>query len=536
VRAVKREPLTSEKSSGKEEYVMVLIVFFLTLIGLTVRLVAPLQSNFPLNDGGLFYAMIVDLQKAGYVLPFYVNYNAASIPFAYPPLAFYLTGWLADFLRIPVLDLLRILPAIISGLTIPAFYFLAREFTSSKIQILLALFAFALLPRDFAWLIMGGGITRSFGLLFALLTMFSAYRFYNGHRTPLFLSCILFGALTTVTHPEAAVHTAITALVFYLWKDRSLKGLLLSLGVSAGILALTSPWWSTVISRHSAGPFLAALSASGQDSFNPLVSLILFSRFLFTNEPFLPILAVLGLIGLFASLARRQTLLPAWTLILYIIEPRGGPLYMMIPLALLIGYALDNVILPALRPKGDNPAPANAREALESLFRLKAPRYFLIFLFAYSTLSAYSTSMRTKDEFSLGPEDLEAFAWVKENTPEDSQFLLVTGQLPLRDAWSEWFPVLTERHSQATVFGYEWVNDGKFGNRVEAYKDLQACSHEDLNCLDEWDQGSNNPYSHVYIYNSTDPIRFPLTIHLQRDDRYELLFKNDQTMVFQKAR
>jgi hypothetical protein len=264
--------------------------------------------------------------------------------------------------------------------------------------------------------------------------------------------------------------------------------------------------------------------------------LILFFRFLFTNEPFLPILAVLGLIGLFASLARKQTLLPAWMLILYIIEPRGGPLYMMIPLALLIGYALDIVILPALRPKGDSPAPANAREALESLFRLKAPRYFLIFLFAYSTLSAYSTSMRTKDEFSLGPADLEAFAWVKANTPEDSQFLLVTGQLPLRDAWSEWFPVLTERRSQATVFGYEWINDGKFGSRVEAYKNLQACSHEDINCLDQWDQGSNNPYSYVYIYNRTDPMRFPLTIRLQQEATYKLVFQNEQSMIFEKSR
>jgi hypothetical protein len=393
-----------------------------------------------------------------------------------------------------------------------------------------------LLPRDFAWLIMGGGITRSFGLLFALLTMASTYRFYNGHKTRHFLSCILLGALTAATHPEATVHTAVAALVFYLWKDRSLKGLYLSLGIAAGIMALTAPWWGSVISRHGIDPFLAAMHASGQDSLNPLISSIIFFRFMFTSEPFLPILSVLGLVGLFASLARRQTLLPAWMFILHLVEPRGGPLYMTIPLALLIGYALENMILPALRTKGDNPAPDDSRQAMESILRGKTSRYFLLFLFAYSTLSAYSTSLNIKDELSLHPTDLEAFAWVKANTPEDSQFLLITGQLPLRDAWSEWFPVLTGRHSQATVFGYEWINDGKFGNRVEAYKNLQACSHEDINCLEKWEQGSNNPYSYVYIYNRVDPIRFPLTIHLQQDDNYELVFQNDQTMVFQKAK
>jgi hypothetical protein len=512
------------------------VVFFFTLIGLAIRLTAPLQAAFPLNDGGLFYAMIIDLQNAAYMLPPYVSYNGAAIPFAYPPLAFYLTGWLAALLRTSALELVRILPALISSLTIPAFYLLAKEIADSKLQIVFGVFAFAMLPRDFDWLIMGGGITRTFGLLFALLTMASAYRFYNRHMTRHFLASILLGALTVVTHPEATVHTAITAMVLYLWKERSLKGFLFSLGIASGILALTSPWWASIISRHGVDPFLAAMNASRQDSINPLIGLFIFFRFLFTDEPFLPILAVLGLVGLFSSLARKQTLLPAWLFLLHLVEPRGGPLYMMIPLALLIGVALENVILPSLRPKGDNPSPANARQALEGILRGNAARYFLLFLFAYSAMSAYNTSLKIKQDLSLQTSDLEAFAWVKENTPEGSEFLLVTGQLPLRDAWSEWFPVLTERHSQATVFGYEWVNDGKFGSRVEAYKNLQACSHEDINCLDQWDQGSNNPYSYVYIYNRTDPMRFPLTIRLQQEATYKLVFQNEQSMIFEKSR
>jgi hypothetical protein len=528
---------STEKSvTTKQDPTLIATVIFFTLIGLAIRIALPLQAAFPLNDGGLFYAMIVDLQEARYALPLYATYNGAAIPFAYPPLAFYLTGQLADLLVIPALDLVRILPAIISALTIPVFYFLAREITSSKVQITLALFAFAVLPRDFAWLVMGGGITRSFGLLFAILTMTSAYRFYSGHETRHLLSCILLGGLTAFTHPEATVHTAITALVFYLWKDRSRKGFLLSLGIAAGILALTAPWWGLVVSRHGFDPFLAAMNASGQDSINPLIGLFIFFRFLFTDEPFLPLLSMLGLVGLFASLARRQTLLPAWMFILHLIEPRGGSLYMMIPLALLIGYALENVILPALRPKGDNPSPDNARQALEGMLRGKTSRYFLLFLFAYSIMAAYSTNLKIKDELSLQPADTDAFAWVKKNTPEDSEFLLVTGQLPLRDAWSEWFPILTERHSQATVFGYEWVNDGKFGERVEAYKNLQACAYEGTACLDKWDQGSSEAFSYVYLWNRTDPMRYPLTVHIQQNPNYRLVFENEQSVIFQKIR
>ncbi len=278
------------------------------------------------------------------------------------------------------------------------------------------------------------------------------------------------------------------------------------------------------------------MSASGQDSINPLVGLFIFFRFLFTDEPFLPILSMLGLVGLFASLARKQTLLPAWMFILHLIEPRGGTLYMMIPLALLVGYALESVILPALRQVDEDAPPRDARLALESILRGKVSRYFILFLFAYSAMSAYSTSLKIQDEFSLRQTDLEAFAWVRENTPEDSEFLLVTGQLPLRDAWSEWFPVLTERHSQGTLFGYEWVNDGLFRERVDAYKSLQACSKKDAACLENWNQGSSAPFSYIYLWNQTDATQYPLSIYLQQESDYELVFQNDQTMIFDKVK
>jgi hypothetical protein len=512
------------------------VVLFLTLTGLAVRLAVPLQASFPLNDGGLFYAMIVDLQEAHYTLPVYVTYNSITIPFAYPPLAFYLTGLLADLFHIALLDLVRLLPAIVSGLTIPAFYFLAKEITNSKVQIALAVCAFAVLPRDFAWLIMGGGITRSFGLLFALLTMTFAYRLYNTHAPRHLLACILLGALTVLTHPEATVHTAITALVFYLWIDRSRKGLVLSLGITAGILALTAPWWGSVIAQHGFGPFQAAMNASGQDSPNLLINLLIFFRFLFTNEPFLPILSALGLVGLFASLAHKQTLLPSWLFLQHLIEPRGGALYMMLPLALLIGYALDSVILPALQSTGEDMQPKDTRQTLTRMLQGKGSRYFILFLFAYSALAAYSTSLRTQEEFSLKPADLEVFAWVRENTPADSQFVLVTGQLPLRDAWSEWFPVLTERSSQATVFGYEWINDGQFGQRAENYENLQTCAYEAVPCLEAWSQDSGEVFSYIYLWNPKGAMQYPLSIYLQGEPDYGLVYQNEQTMIFHKVR
>lgn len=61
-------------------------------LGLILRLLPALSADFPLNDGGLFYLMTRELQGAHYALPVYTSYNSAQIPFAYPPLAFYIAG------------------------------------------------------------------------------------------------------------------------------------------------------------------------------------------------------------------------------------------------------------------------------------------------------------------------------------------------------------------------------------------------------------------------------------------------------------
>jgi len=534
---MKSETAQDQSISRNNEATMVFIVIFFTLIGLAIRLAPALQTSFPLNDGGLFYDMILDLQAAHFSLPEFATYNHADLPFAYPPLAFYLTGRLASMFHIPLLDLIRILPAIISALAIPAFYLLAKEVSDSNLQIIFGTFAFAMLPRVFAWHIMGGGITRSFGFLFALLTMTSAYRFYNENAARHLISCILFGALTVFTHPEATVHTAITALVFYLWKDRSLKGLLLSLSIAAGILALTSPWWGLIVSRYSIDPFLASMTAARQDSFNPLVGLFIFFRFLFADEAFLPILTMLGLIGLFASLTHKRTLLPGWMFIIHVIEPRGGVLYMMIPLALMVGYALEHVILPAFRTKNE---PAinigNIQKEMEQVLDGKVSRYFILFLFAYCLMSAYTTGQNIKNNTSLHPTDLESFTWVRENTPTNSQFLVITNQHPFRDAWSEWFPVMTERRSQATVFGYEWVNDGNFKTRVAAYNNLQACAYQDTSCLADWEHTYQADSSYVYIWNQASPLNLPLTIHLEQNPDFSLVYQNEQAMIFQRVK
>src|SRR5215470_9642735 len=73
-------------------YSALLAILIALVIGGAIRLFYVAHADFPLNDGGLFYTMTEDLRADKYVLPFYTSYNGGSIPYAYPPLAFYLSA------------------------------------------------------------------------------------------------------------------------------------------------------------------------------------------------------------------------------------------------------------------------------------------------------------------------------------------------------------------------------------------------------------------------------------------------------------
>ena len=114
------------------------------VLGFSVRASYVLAADFPLNDGGLFYQMTRELQEAGYRLPAVTSYNDAGIPFSYPPAGFYVAGFLADLTPLNLLTVFRLLPLLVSTLTIVAFFLLARDVLRGKVPVVVAVVAFAL--------------------------------------------------------------------------------------------------------------------------------------------------------------------------------------------------------------------------------------------------------------------------------------------------------------------------------------------------------------------------------------------------------
>ncbi len=501
--------------------VLLILILFLAAI---VRLSAALQADFPLNDGGLFYVMIETLRQNGFLLPETVAYTHPAAPFAYPPLAFYLTAALAVLTPWSTLDLLRVLPSLISLVSLPLVFLLGKRLNLDERRSTYATLAFAFTPMAFEWQVMGGGITRSLGQVFFLTTMIALLDYLNQpKRKPAFF-LILSAALVILSHPEAALQTALSAVCLILLKG-GWRSVWPTLRLGWIALGLAAPWWGMVLIRFGPAPFLAVFQAAGQDS-SPFIRPVLLIQGAITAEPFLTLTAVLGWIGLFLTWAKGERTRPIWFLVTFLADPRSGVRFAMIPMAFLAAETL-------LRITDALPLPTSRLPPLQAEWigsRLR--QVWLGWLVITWVVSAFTTMQRIATRYTLTFAERQTMLWLHEHTPPEARLAAITGGEPLLDPYNEWLPALAERHSLTTVFGYEWIHDGQFGNRLQAYRHLQKCAFQESDCVQTWIEAEGRVDFLVLLTSREDQRPFPLQIALESDPRFEQVYRNEQVQVY----
>src|SRR4029077_8059752 len=103
------------------------------------------------------------------------------------------------------------------------------------------------------------------------------------------------------------------------------------------------------------------------------------------------------------------------------------------------------------------------------------------------------------------------------------------------DATSEWFPVLSDRYSMATVQGFEWFPNKEFIKRTEQHKDLQACADKGLQCVEQWAQQAGIDYTYIYI--STGMVKnSALQGALDVSPDYERVYTGPGAVIFERRR
>ena len=511
------------------------------LLAAAIRFVPLAASPYPLNDGGLFAHMATDLTNNGFLLPATTSYNGESIPFAYPPLGIYLTALASLIFGISPASLLRWLPALISTISVLAMYAMAAELLRSRWRGLVAAVAFALIPRSYEWLIVGGGITRSLGLLLALVALQQGTRMLRAHEWRNVAATGMLGGLTALSHPQAAMFLAFSVLTLWAFHFRRGRALPAAIQLAAaGLLglAVASPWLVAVVTAHGLTPILSA----GRTALDPSVGLGQLLALSFVDTPVLDLITALGVLGIVVRVARGQWMIPVWLLLTMVLDPRAGPTFATVPLALSVVPIIGELLQRMVPMQG-----VGATLDSEPMPRLLRSHRAVAIVVTLMLFVALRTASRGAADLNgplhgLGDGHVAAMEWVRENSDRSAQFAIISGRTWESDYLSEWFPVLAGRTSLATVQGAEWTGIQAFLDRLAMHRQLQACAVRTATCVDDWIAGWATAPVYILVpkgrlYGPSSPLDCcpALRETLSASDRYRLVYDGPGASIFAPA-
>ena len=510
--------MTASPSMNRKLDLPALLLFTALLFGAIVRFYPVLANGFPLNDGGMFYTMVQDLKTNGYTLPRFTTYNHVDIPFAYPPFGFYVTALLSALVPGSDLAIFLYLPALVNTFSILAFYLFAKETLNSRTLASLATMIYALAPRSFLWQVMGGGVTRSFGMLFLLLMLWQAIQLFKTYKHKHLFLTILFGAGTVLSHPQTALHAALGGALIFLFYGFNKRGFVSAFFVGLGVALLTSPWWGTVFLRHGLQPFISA----GQTSQRTVESYL--SIFQFNGLG-----SILAVIGVYIFFKQRNFFLIAWAVLAYLIDPRGGSGVALLALSMLAAVGLLKLSAWMGRSDGEQAGVILMRRSSQALV------FGAMFWFLLAAAAADFQLINT----SLKGGELKMIEWVNSNVGEDKIFLLATGrEFSMSDPLQEWFPALTGQYSATTLQGMEWTLADKFFPWHGQLTEFQHCA--DVRCVNEWSARNGVDYDYLVVMIPDEDDEHELAVSLRSlgvslrsSGMNMLVYESERALVFE---
>ncbi len=411
-------------------------------------------TDFPINDGALFYEFVRGTAASFPGLPARVDYNGFSLPFAYPPLSFWI-GALLTKAGFDALDVVHLLPIVMNIGYVLLIALLLLKGGRSRLFTALALLFFCFRLRSFEWLVMGGGLSRGLGSLFLIGALLAVTVPARGRRPDLpHWRMALGGAFVAgaiLSHLEWGVLAAASLVTSRALGARSIKEFVLqSLIAGLTAIALVLPWLLFVYGTHGLEPFFAASGTSSWNLLTSILSLLELLRPAIAN-PFI-------LLGGLVMLIRRDLFWIAFVLLCVFLTPRHAPTPLALPLAI---FAAQGVLT----------AWAIAHRFVRS--RLVVAGALAGAIALITTVNAYRQYGGTDGQFRPLPGELrEAMAWVRENHAGAS-FAVLNRAIWYYDGTAEWFPTLAQARSTTTVQGREWLPNNAFERARTAESELQ---------------------------------------------------------------
>jgi hypothetical protein len=256
----------------------------------------------------------------------------------------------------------------------------------------------------------------------------------------------------------------------------------------------------------------------------------------FSEQQLLTVLGGLSALGLIVCLLRREWLLPVWLLLVFLLTPRSAPTEAAVPVAMLVSLGLTDAVLVPLRRLVLARARLHGASARTRLLAavangergLLVGAAVVVVAGALLVLPAGLPSHAAADPLEALPAaEREAMAWIAEQTPAASRFLVLSPKMSWEvDYVLEWFPALAQRKSVLTVQGSEWLAGWIHARRACLYVRFRTDGMGGLGEMEEWLQRMGIDYSHVYVPRL---VQGPLDLDVLRDElvtssRYRVLY------------
>jgi len=452
--------MITEGKNQKHLFIDSLIIIFIGIILRTYHLFIVGFSK-PWKFGGLYLGFARQIYLNNYMLPERIPYYTfGGLPFAYPPLPFYIESFLAFTLGLPEFLVVNLLPVVISVLSLVMFYVLIKKLFKNHYAQFISLTFFSLFPIAYVEQIEGAGLAESFGTLFIVLLILAfCYTYKMPFSIPRLLLTAFTWALTVMASPASAYLSVFIFLTFFLLirkkEKTNLNKLLLHLLILGVVAILISGlYWIPVIRNHGLKLIIDSFSKQHNSG---LFIISFFIRLVEMNiidtEPILSLLFLIA-ISVLAYHKKYEILFLA---LISALIPRENWIMGIIGI-LTIGYAIElllqNSIIEFKNIKNQSFFNLIIGILIFSLLFLR-PFYFMI-----------TRGFETED--MLDDEQIQFLENISENKSLEDNLIIVGS-----DEFLEWSPYLTGKTVLNVWYGTEFAPEK--GWLLDFHESLVAC-------------------------------------------------------------
>jgi hypothetical protein len=481
---------------------------------------------YPSFGAGLYLLIAEQISQAGYALPQSIPYyTEGGVPFAYPPLMFYVVAAIQNLTGLDPITVTRFLPGIVTIAYLVPTYLLARDLLNSRPQAALASLIVAVSPPVIQWHISAGGIVRAPAFLFALTGIYAGLRLYRDRDQRWVVPSLVLFTLTVLTHPVYTVFFALSYFLLFLEYDRTLWGLTRGAVVGFGGLLLAAPWWTQVMAYHGVDVFTSAAGTHGGigggiPSVASLVNVHPDSAFIGTVWSIVPILGVAYL------LTERRYFLPVW--FATVAFALGKSRFTLTVGSLVVAVFLLEVVGGWLKHESSL-AVGRRGVVTVSLVLIAVVGLSGGAMYATGDVNAHAGSP-SLPQF-IDQNDVAAMNWVEDETDADATFV-VQG-----DA-AEWFPQQTTRTMLVGPWGVEWEGHEPYNRQLGLYRDVSSCNS--ATCMTQTLSEEGVEPDYVYLPKGKFTVRgmqyqrtSQLAMSMHLSPRYQTVFENDGVIIFE---